>query len=467
MADVILRKESTSELYAKASISSGPVSDCVVSYDPLTITESFQIATFSIKVQYRAYYHDNKIEWDWKIVGQPTITRDNSLSPTIKNWYDSHKNANSPNMFSDLNTEIESQLKEHEISQEKAIQKEIKRIYDQSPGIAVRSQVGANEIIAIFAAKRKMRSTPVTYTPITITGKIMIKPQILTAATKLDSAEMTYKSGAGTEIKTCATAQILLANTLDNFKFRLDNVVESTGDLDMSPYDWYDNVGSNTLTALSQNSASLQVRMDELRRRQSQSMVEYAQTVGNYLRYAQWLREWQNNQRTTIERQGDGWFKFGLSGNVQGVINAQVIIPFGEGGLYFNSAVLSLNLNVNQLASEIGIWQQYFARVREYENNYNLALAAYLAGLRGLIPPITSTTDLNLTPPENFGTELPGNPEINQSPGVPGTGGRDSIELDTNPDLSPFFPGIDPPFLNFPDLPPLGMNGGTNGFFKA
>jgi hypothetical protein len=467
MPDVILRKESTSELYAKASISSGPVSTCNSSYNPLSINESFQIGTFSIKVQYRATFTSNDIVYDWKVIGQPTITRDDNLSPTIKSYYDSNRDGSSPAMSSELNTEIQSQLKEHEISQETAIKKQIRDYYDQSMCLAARSQVGANEIIAIFAAKRKMRYTRSEYTPITITGKIMIKPQIITAATKEDFAEMTYNSGGGTQTKTCATAQILLANTLDNFKFRLNNVVDSTGDLDMGPYNNFSNWGDGALSSLLSNASSRTSEMNARKTKQLTLMEEYAQTAGDYARYSRWLREWQNNQRTTITNESNGFFKFGLSGAAAGVFNIKMIIPFGEGGLYWNSATVVLNLNVNQLTSEIGFWQQYAARVREYENNYNAALAAYLAGLKTQIPPETSTTDLNLLPLEDFGTILPQNPEINQSPQAPGTGGRDVIPLDPTPDLSPFFPGPTPPFIDIFDLPPLGMNGGINGFFKA
>ena len=467
MPDVILRTESTSELYQKASISSGPVSDCVVGYNPLTIGESFQAGTFSIKIQYKATFTSNDIVYDWKVVGQPTITKDTNLSPTIKSYYDANKDANSPNMFTEVNNEIQTLLKESVAAKETAIKKQLLNYYSQSACLFARSEAGANEIIAIFAAKRKMGYTPNTYAPVTITGKIMIKPQIITAAAKQDFAEMTYNSGAGTETKTCATAQVLLSNELDNIKFRVDNVVESENDLNMAPYDAFGNWGSGALSALTSSASSLNAEMNFRKNKQLTLMQEYAETIGNYNRYSRWLREWQNNQRTTIQPISDGKFKFGMSGAVAGVVSAMITIPFGEGGLHFNSATVNINVNVNQLTQEIGFWQQYAARVREFENNRALALKAYLDGLKSSIPPETSTTDLSLLPLEDFGTILPSNPEINQSPQAPGQSGRDVIPLAPTPDLSPFFPGPTPPYLDLFDLPPLGSNGGLNGFFRA
>lgn len=469
MGDVILRTESTSELYKKASISSGPVSSCSSSYNPLTIGESFQAGTFSIKIQYKATFTSqiNDIKYDWKVVGQPTITKDANLSPTIKSHYDTNKDANSPAMSSELNTEIQTLLKEQVAAQETAIKKELLNYYSQSACLFARSEAGANHIIAIFAAKTKMGYTPNTYAPITITGKIMVKPQIITAATKEDFAQMTYNSGGGTKTETCATAQVLLSRVLDNMNFRVDNVVTSTGDLDMAPYDAFGTWGSGALSALTSSASSLNAEMNFRKNKQLSLMEQYSETMGNYNRYSRWLREWQNNQRTTIQPVGNGKFLFGMSGAVAGVVSAKLTIPFGEGGLHWNSATVNINVNVNQLTAEIGFWQQYAARVREYENNYNSALAAYMAGLQAQVRPETSTTDLTLMPLEDFGTILPSNPEVNQSPQAPGQGGRDVIELAPIPDLSPFFPGPTPPYIDIFELPPLTSNGGINGFFRA
>lgn len=468
MADVILRKESTLELYEKAGISAGTVNNCEP-YNPLGITRSFQIATYQVKLQYRGTFNSNSnnIVWDWKVVGNPTITKLDNLSPTIKSHYDTNKNAPSPDMSNELNTEIQSQLMEHEIAKESLIINQIKAYYNYSSNLPYRTTPGANELIAIFAAKRAMRSTPFTYESITITGKIFIKPQIITTARKEDFAQMSYTSGSGKTTASCATAQILLSEQINNFKFTADNVVESENDLDMTPYDYYDTWAEGVLTELTSTAASLQNEFNSRKNKQLTLMQQYSETIGNYNRYVQWLREWQNNQRTTIQKVDDGFIKFGMSGAVQGVINVQLIVPFGEGGLYWNSAVVQLNLNVNQLTQEIGFWQQYAARVREFENNRALALKAYLASLKDIpIPPETPGTEMNLLPLEDFGTLLPGNPEVNQSVRAPGEGRQDGalINLEVAPDLSPFYPGPDIPFID-QLIPPPNYNDFVNGFF--
>lgn len=461
MGDIIVRTESTAELWQAAQIGTGPVSNCATPYDPLYIAEPLQIATFEIKIQYKATYNGD-ISWQWKVVGDPKITKDENLTPTIKSWYDSHLPANSPVMEDGLNSKLQSKLKEElTTSKEKAIKAQIKEYYQYSNILHLRQSPGMNELTKIFAAKAKMQSTPYTYTPITLTGRVMIIPRMITAAKETDTAEMTYTSGSGSETaKGCATAQMVVSSTIANFPIQLDNVIESSGDVDLTSYDPIINdFGIETLDALNLDEPNIYAQMETLRNNQLTLMQQYAETFGNYQRYQRWLREWSNNQRTTIRPQGDGWFKFGLGSTGPGVFNIGVIIPFGEGGLYFNSTTIYMELSVNRLAQEIGFWQQYAARVRENTNNTRTRWEQYQNNLLQK-PPVTSTTNLTLDPKVPIDTALPANPEIGQAPSNAGTGPRDGA-LGTTPDLSPFFPGPTPPFFPFD---PGNGNGGFNGF---
>jgi hypothetical protein len=468
MGDVILRKESTSELYKKAEITSGPIDSCSTPYDPLQIGSSFQIADFEIKITYIGAFTGNDINYEWAVKGEPKITRLTDLSPTIKSYYDDNRPVNAPVMSNELNAEIQTLLIEDAFTKEEQIKNKIRNYYSESITLAARSQEGANEIIKFFAAKEKMSYTKRTWTTITISGKIMIRPQIVTAAIKEDSAKMTYKSGSGIIRKTCATAQILLSEDLDNYFFRLNNLIDSTEDLDMTPYTNYNTFGFLTLNALELDAPNIYAQMDYLRSRQTSLVEEASREMRTQERYSKWIREWSRNQSTTITNQGDGFFKFSL-GSGPGVFNIGVIIPFGEGGLYFQDTRIIGGVDINRLTAEIGYWQQYAARVREYQNNYSIAVANYLAGLKYKIPPETALTDLTITPIESFGTILPNHPEIFQSPQVEGFGGRDLIPLTPTPDLSPFFPGQIPPFqfINIFELPPLTLNNSINGFFKV
>jgi hypothetical protein len=465
MGDIFVRTESTAELWQAAVLTTGPVGNCGTSYNPLSITEPLQIATFEVKIRYKGTYlagaPAGDIAWEWQIVGDPKITKDNNLTPTIKSYYDANKDPNSPVMESGLNTKLQTKLKEDLTKEkEKLIQAKIKDYYNYSNIFHLRQTPGMNELVKIFAAKAGLRYTPSTYAPITLTGKILIFPRMVTTAKETDTAEMEYTSGSGTEkAKSCATAQILVASNISNFVIRLDNVIQNRTDVNFTPYDpIINNFSVLELAELRGRQAAIEIAMGIRRDKQKGLVEEWADAQRDANRRAQWLREWANNQRTTIEPVGKGFFKYGLSSTAPGIFYLGLSVPFGEGGLYFNSATVVLNFNVNRLTAEIAFWDQYGARVRERVNNAKSQMEAYQNSLLNKTP-ATPTTNVTLDPNAPIDTALPGNPDVGQAPSNSGTGTRDGAITDSA-DLSPFFPGGFPDWLPFnPVLPDSGIDG--------
>jgi hypothetical protein len=449
MGDVNKYIEGTLEAYKNATILSQTSQNCECTYTPVNIAgeKSFQIATFTLDIEYSYNFGgsmtENAIQWQWKVLGEPKLIKKEHLEPTLKEWYDQHKDGCAKSMESSFNDELEKHLMNLYKDQEKVIKTKIKQYFDFSKRMLYRDQYGVDELSRIISGYNSLSGGGFNAKKITIQGKVQIRPKMIMCSNKADFASMTYTSGSnGATIKKCASATLLLGADAINFEFTLDNVANGADITSWLPNGAQD--FGKALDTMVNNMATFEADMANRYIKQKGLMAYYQYTIGNAERYQRWAAEMAANQATITTKQDNGWFKYGLTSSGQGMFNLQIIIPFNEGGLYWNSTVVVVAFNPGVLAKYYTAMKEYRAKVRQAQESRRNAYNSWVQA-QASIPPATSTTPVNLNPLTPINTVFPVSPEILHGPGNGGGGGRD-VPLELAPDLNSFDIWI-PPFI--------------------
>lgn len=438
MSGVRVEKEATLENYQGADVSALTFARACDSYPTVKIaknTAEFEAADFTAKVKFKGHYvaGSQQIHWSWT-VGEITIIPKENLSPTIKAYYDENKAAEAPAMDTTLSDEIQGELISLLNSQQNVIKTQIKQYLNYSGRMVYRTQAGADEVSRIISAYAPMKTVPQTYPSITIPGKLFIRPSLVTASTTEDSFKLQYSSPVNGLKKLCEYTTCLLAEDRVNFVMKLDPV--ATG-ADQSY--WDTTFGESALNGFVSARGSVEAQYVASNNLKEQTLMEAYSAGVNAARTAQLLSQWIAAHRTYRTPIGDGWLKFGLTSTARGIGQFQIIIPFGEGGLYFQSTTVYVTLNPVNLAAEINYWQQFAARVREFQENRAAAYNAWIIAQAANVPPATNTTPVTLNPEVPIDTTLPVSPEVITAPENTGGAGRPVGDIFTPPDFSDFF----------------------------
>jgi hypothetical protein len=384
-----------SNVFYYANSSAG---ECPNLYSPASVNATtFEAGTWTQKVLVETRWANGQLEWRVKMNGQPQVNPSQSLTPSFRTAYDNVKDGAAPAIDQAFAASIETEIAQIANNQSAAIKVGISKYFDQ--GMATVDKDVAAQIVNIMQVKRSNTATPIypnawpkswqQLAQYQVHGKIKIIPSVICSSQEDHPFKLCLTDG---ELKSCDPGAVRIVT--DNAMILI--TVNSSAPIVIHDYTDTTELFSNTYSA---GSAIMTKVYNDLKKRDDKrteclmALNQPELSASEVMRLQQELFLAMQPMR---ESRSEGHLAYGLSSSGPGVVGINFSVPIGDGGILWHQRRITFYLNPNNFAAEINYWQQYFARVREWQQQvrtFNQAAANQVI-TEIAVPP----TDLQLPP---------------------------------------------------------------------
>lgn len=384
-----------SNIFYYASSSAG---SCPNVYSPASINgTSFEAGTWTQKVIVETRWANGDLEWRVQMNGKPEVNNSSMLTPSFATAYNNAKDGAAPTIDYAFAASIEGSIAQIVNEQKEAIKAGISKYFDQ--GMATVDKDVAAQIVNIMQVKRTNTAVPIypnawpkswqQLAQYQVHGKIKIIPSVICSSREDHPFKLCASDGELTDCRPGVSRKIN-----DNAMILI--TINSSAPLVI--HDYNDTTEEFT-TIYNSNSALMTQVYNDLKQKdnkRNQCLMQLSEPNLSASEIMQLQKELFLAMQPMRQSRSEGHLAYGLSSTGPGVVGINFAVPIGDGGLIWHQRRFTFYLNPGNFLAEVNYWQQYLARIREWQQQVrSFNEAAATAPITNIaVPP----TDLQLPP---------------------------------------------------------------------
>lgn len=410
--------------------------ECPNTYSPATVNSIFEVGDWTQEVKVESKWSsDGKIDWRIRLIGSPRLNLNSQTIPSFSSAYNNVKDGSAPSIDASFAALIEGIICEIANTQKQNITNKLKEFLEKDTvGIGIINESVAEQVGNILQIKRTNTPEPVYPNPwptswtdlgqFTVGGKIKITPNVICSSQDDHPFKIIKTDG---EFKACQPGISRIID--DNVMIKV--TVNGTPPVVLHDYtdtiDLFNERYNNAYMAQVYNELT---RRDNIRNQCLMALGNPELSPSEIMRLQKELFQAMQSTRVINNR---GHILYGLSSSGPGAVGINFVLPIGDGGILWHKWNAVFYLNPNNFFAELNFWQQYFARVREWQQRVRIFNQAVLNNSTTNLG-TTSGTDLQLPPDSTpaFNPGFPTQPDFLQPPvNGAGSGSTDGLVLPT------------------------------------